>query len=148
MITHEGSTFLSLITHLVLWIPPTDVLLDTEETVIPGWIRDVPFSSMSNLTHFAFPLVPRPINPPRPRNQIGVLSITLLAYTAPPEPDPSFTAETFALWALGDNPLAKGTTISGFEVNWVGNSISCWDQWSRMQMDCIWEQLDRIRATG
>jgi hypothetical protein len=135
--SHEGLAFLSQITHLVLCIPPTDILSEVKsDTFIPVWINDVPFSSMSNLTHFAFPLIP-------PYLSFSYDEIDMLAYTAPP--DPSFTPITFRTWALGDQPRAKGTIIADFGIMWVPSKH--WDS-PYLQSDSIWDHVDCIRAAG
>ncbi|KAJ7076845.1 hypothetical protein B0H15DRAFT_752897, partial [Mycena belliarum] len=55
----EGMAFLSRITHLTLWIPTHDspwLPPQTQNSPVPRWIMDIPFSFFRNLTHLAFPL--------------------------------------------------------------------------------------------
>ncbi|KAJ6449629.1 hypothetical protein DFH09DRAFT_893720, partial [Mycena vulgaris] len=57
--TMEGTAFLSRITHLTLWIPTHTypwLPPPTQESPVPRWIQDIPFSAFQNLTHLAFPL--------------------------------------------------------------------------------------------
>jgi hypothetical protein len=142
VVTVEGSAFLSRITHLVLWIPPNDCGLDAYRgTRIPDWIRHVPFSSLSNLTHVAFPLIPLPTD----LNSQTEMEMSMLVYSAS-DASSKFDPNTFYQWALSDHPSTKGTVVNGFTMNF-DRLNGGWDC-GHLQEDSgtIWAKAAQVRG--
>jgi hypothetical protein len=60
--TPEGQAFLRQLTHLVLWIEDYCVDTNVGGSLLPSWLKNVPFKLMPALTHLAF-LVLKPPPP-------------------------------------------------------------------------------------
>ncbi|KII95707.1 hypothetical protein PLICRDRAFT_34648 [Plicaturopsis crispa FD-325 SS-3] len=138
--TH-GTAFLSKLTHLVLW--QGEPVGRDAPTLIPAWIRSVPFASMPNLARLAIPIhrAHAPVS--------GIHEPTdMLVYTrSRSRQEPT----VFVDYAMCHEPLAYGDVVPlppmsvrhtveyHTRVHWEENFL-------REQNETVWAQADSIRS--
>ncbi|KAJ7717830.1 hypothetical protein DFH07DRAFT_860941 [Mycena maculata] len=146
--TPGGIAFLSHITHLTLWIPTHDypwLPAPPCDSPVPAWVADIPFSSFSDLSHLAFPLLSKLI-PTTHKNNPLVFQVPteMLAYVAPC-PTEDFNPAIFGAWALGSDPLSHGVVVPFRTLPScrIGNSELGWEfpfMWG--ESDDTWAELE------
>lgn len=123
--TREGKTFLSGITHLVMWMPDQDQENTSNETVTPSWLANVPFNMMRSLAVVGV-LLSRPRSENSNPNSammpesvgMGIVPAEMLVYHLPATPASS--AKNDSIYAATDSTSSDRPRDPELFRRWAG----------------------------